>query len=380
MQSFFRTVRPAGQFRLNPLRIYRPVGTAARQTSPRLNLIIISRSAPFQAQCQTQSRTFQSSSCYKADSEEQQPEKSNEPASGPRPWGYAQLNHIGYDHGITHLDMPWRPSDLLHFERRAYVKYGPNYLERLSPKDKEAAMINRANLRGKGEQFERYLGPEWYSIIGEAKELRRKDGQNPDSLRAITLRNRRKALEAEGATKTGTTPLDEKLRNNEEERLSLLRSLREYYATGPGALQFFIAKVLESRPEYLASQVAAVDAGAATNAESAIAVANAAVQAIEKDKKRHQRKRYGANLKKKETLEKATGLTQTSNPPTDAPENLLGAADTPASAPENPPAGIDATTEAPEHPPVATSPPADAPESPPAATGAPGAEDATKSA
>lgn len=378
MQSFFRIVRPAGQLSLTNLRVSRPVGSATWQTSLGLKSIA-SRSAQFQSQTHTQARAFQSTPRCNDDSKDQQTVKNDElapdPADAPENNGVASLEVVEEamfldqvatvdgpdlldapeDHGIAHLDKPWRPSDLRFIDRLAYVKYGPNFLEHLSPEEKEFSMKSLAVLKTRAHGLEERLGPDWYAIVCEAKNLRaenlRAEGRSSGQWMYVhfdTL-ERRAAFLAEGATLTGTTPKDEEFRKFEEKHRSILAQRKTFWRTGPGSLDRCIAKVVRD---------AKVEADL-----TKLRSKRARMRKRIKEKRR---------LKKKEGLasEGATDPAQTTDALTDAPEIPQAAASQTSKTEKNGKKATDQTTSA----------PTDALENPPVAIDASMVEDAAKGA
>lgn len=103
---------------------------------------------------------------------------------------------------IDNLQPPYTAKDLSKIEKRAYKKYGPKFLEHLSPEHRAKAE-EAAEKRAKGAaDYEEQFGPHWYSLTtkalgivrrqrsAEVAALRKRKVQAFDSLHAERDRKR----------------------------------------------------------------------------------------------------------------------------------------------------------------------------------------------
>lgn len=120
------------------------------------------------------------------------------------------------EHGIPHLQPPYRFYNLFSKEQWAYIMFGPNYAESglLTTYWRKRFQYYIRRRASKAKLYESTLGSEWYTIVGEAKRLRKQALAACTDTRPLTpavMRNRALELRKEGASVKGDGPRDKEL-------------------------------------------------------------------------------------------------------------------------------------------------------------------------
>lgn len=99
---------------------------------------------------------------------------------------------------IVTLTPPWQFNDLTRPERKAFERWGPNFLEHVNAKEREfiQKMVNKRTRMAK--DFEAKYGSNWYALLQEATAI--KDQQEHDNERA-TLQDTNEYRGADKQTK-----------------------------------------------------------------------------------------------------------------------------------------------------------------------------------
>ncbi|CAN8103226.1 unnamed protein product [Discula destructiva] len=90
---------------------------------------------------------------------------------------------------IPGLATPWEFNDLTKKERKAYERFGPSYLDHMTPEDRDYA-DRMASIRAeKAAAFEAKFGSDWYAIMKQATRIKDEAEQGPEELMQAELKN-----------------------------------------------------------------------------------------------------------------------------------------------------------------------------------------------